>query len=84
MFIIPNGFILDVLRVIRNGLKVKETVDDAIDQCGDVYNLRDSIETFRMHAEEAMDARQKHLYYQRGKRYAAFYFHDKGLTRRIV
>ncbi|KAG8953141.1 hypothetical protein FRC04_003089 [Tulasnella sp. 424] len=56
----------NVLRVIRNGLKVKEAVDDAIDQCGDVYNLRDSIETFRILAEEATDPRQKRQYYQRG------------------
>ncbi|KAG8928388.1 hypothetical protein FRC01_006011 [Tulasnella sp. 417] len=56
----------NVLRVIRNGLKVKEAVDDAIDQCGDVFNLRDSIETFRMHAEEATDSLQKRQYYQRG------------------
>ena len=36
--------ITDLLRVIRRGPTVKSIVDDAIDQCSEVYNLRDSIE----------------------------------------
>jgi hypothetical protein len=41
------------LRVIRNGLEVKRVVDEAIDRTSAAFNLRDSIETFRDHAQEA-------------------------------
>ncbi|KAJ8072928.1 hypothetical protein PM082_016488 [Marasmius tenuissimus] len=52
----------NLLRVIRTGLKVKNTVDATIDQCAAVYNLRDSIEESRLQAEEATDkqTRKKH------------------------
>lgn len=50
---------LDVLRVVRKGPAVKEAVDDAIDQCSDVFNLRNSIEEARALAEQATDERQK-------------------------
>ena len=58
---------LDLLRVIRKGTTVKKTVDDAIDQCSEVYNLRDSIEEARARAEQATDERQKRHYAQRGE-----------------
>uniref|UniRef100_A0A0W0FRV3 Metal ion binding oxidoreductase n=1 Tax=Moniliophthora roreri TaxID=221103 RepID=A0A0W0FRV3_MONRR len=45
----------NLLRVIRAGLKVKNTVDAAIDQCAVVYDLRDSIEESRLQAEQASD-----------------------------
>ncbi|KAF9260086.1 hypothetical protein L218DRAFT_1079604 [Marasmius fiardii PR-910] len=45
----------NLLRVIRTGLKVKNVVDSAIDQCAVVYNLRDSIEDSRLQAEQVTD-----------------------------
>ena len=38
---------------------VKQTVDDAIDQCAVVFNLRDSIEEARTLAEQATDERTR-------------------------
>ncbi|PAV16188.1 metal ion binding oxidoreductase [Pyrrhoderma noxium] len=56
----------NLLRVIRNGLMVKDAVDAAIDQCSDVYNLRDSIEDSRMRAEQASNDQTRKSYAQRG------------------
>ena len=49
----------DVLRVVRKGPAIKNEVDDAIDLCAEVYNLRDSIEESRARCEQAVDDRQK-------------------------
>ena len=57
---------LDLLRVVRRGHRVKNAVDDAIDQCAEVFNLRDSIEELRMRAEQSSDERSKKQYAQRG------------------
>ena len=57
---------LDLLRVIKNGLIVKDSVDAAIDQCSEVYNLRDSIEEARICAEQATTDPQRKKYAQRG------------------
>ena len=48
-----------VLRVVRKGPAIKNEVDDAIDLCGGVFNLRDSIEESRARCEQATDERQK-------------------------
>jgi hypothetical protein len=45
---------------------VKSAVDDAIDQCSTVYNLRNSIEEARLKAEEATDERQKRIHTSKG------------------
>jgi len=58
--------LLDLLRVIRKGPAVKAAVDDAIDQCAEVFNLRDSIEEARIRAEQVTDERQKRSFAQRG------------------
>lgn len=50
---------LDVLRVVRKGPAIKNEVDDAIDLCAEVFNLRDSIEESRAQCEQATDERQK-------------------------
>ena len=55
-----------MLRVIRKGPTVKDAVDNAIDQCAEVFNLRDSIEELRMMAEQASDERHKRQYAQKG------------------
>lgn len=59
-------FALDLLRVIRMGHSVKNAVDDAIDQCAEVFNLRDSIEQSRMRAEQVQDERSKKQFAQKG------------------
>jgi hypothetical protein len=57
---------LDLLRVIRKGPAVKTAVDDAIDQCAEVFNLRDSIEEARIRAEQVSDEREKRAFAQKG------------------
>jgi hypothetical protein len=57
---------IDLLRVIRKGPAVKSAVDDAIDQCSTVYNLRNAIEEARLKAVEATDEKQKRLHTLKG------------------
>jgi hypothetical protein len=57
---------LDLLRVIRKGPAVKAAVDDAIDQCAEVLNLRDSIEEARIRAEQVTAEREKRSFAQKG------------------
>lgn len=56
----------DLLRVIRRGPAVKAAVDDAIDQCAEVLNLRDSIEEARIRAEQVTEEREKRSLAHRG------------------
>ncbi len=65
-FPVCTNELIDLLRVIRKGHTVKNVVDDAIDQCAEVYNLRDSIEDSRIRAEQATDDRAKKQFAQRG------------------
>jgi len=58
----------DVLRVVRKGPAIKNEVDDAIDLCAGVINLRDSIEESRARCEQATDERQKKAFANRGTR----------------
>lgn len=46
---------------------MKRAVDDAIDRCSAVLNLRDAIEDSRVRAEEATDERQIRLYTAKGE-----------------
>lgn len=62
----PAQYPIDLLRVIRKGPAVKSTVDNAIDQCAQVLNLRDSIEESRSRAEQATDDRQRRQYAHKG------------------
>ncbi|KAL1914564.1 uncharacterized protein VTP21DRAFT_8189 [Calcarisporiella thermophila] len=55
-----------LLRVIRNGLECKNVVDETIDNCAPCLNLRDTIETFRVQAENASDPAQKKQAIKRG------------------
>jgi hypothetical protein len=57
----------DLLRVIRKGPAVKGAVDDAIDRCSTVLNLREAIDDSRIRAEEATDERQHRLHTSKGK-----------------
>jgi hypothetical protein len=65
-FLRSVNYLSDLLRVIRKSSAVKEAVDDAIDQCAEVFNLRDSIEEARIRAEQVTDERQKRSFAQRG------------------
>ena len=56
----------DLLRVVRKGPAVKSSVDDAIDQCSAVYNLRESIEESRILAERSTDDKQKRINVSKG------------------
>lgn len=56
----------DLLRVIRKGPAVKRAVDDAIDRCSAVYNLREAIEESRVRAEEATDDKLIRLHTSKG------------------
>ena len=49
-------------------------VDDAVDQCGEVINLRDAIEEARSRAEQASDEKQKKLHAQKGLQNLRRYF----------
>ncbi|KAI0360175.1 hypothetical protein OH77DRAFT_1394828 [Trametes cingulata] len=64
----------NLLRVIRKGPMVKQAVDDAIDQCSEVFNLRDAIEEARARAEQATDERQRRLHAHRGLQNLRRYF----------
>lgn len=52
-----------LLRVIPKGLEVKRMVDDCIDQCATVTNLREAIEDARLAAEDTEEEamRKKHI-----------------------
>lgn len=47
---------------------MKNAVDNAIDRCAIVYNVRDTIEESRMLAEQATDPAESKRYTQRGNR----------------
>ncbi|KAF9485182.1 hypothetical protein BDN70DRAFT_910314 [Pholiota conissans] len=64
----------NLLRVIRKGPEVKSAVDDAIDQCSAVYNLRDAIEDSRVFAEEAADEKQTRMHTAKGIQNLRRYF----------
>ena len=58
---------LDVLRVVRKGVAIKNEVDDAIDLCAGVLNLRDSIEASRAQCEQTTaDERQRKSFASKG------------------
>ncbi|KAF5341719.1 hypothetical protein D9611_001925 [Ephemerocybe angulata] len=64
----------NLLRVVRRGHAVKTAVDEAIDQCSQVYNLRDSIEEARERANEATDEKQKRAHAAKGMQNLRRYF----------
>ncbi|KAJ7112000.1 inositol hexakisphosphate-domain-containing protein [Mycena epipterygia] len=64
----------NLLRVIRKGLAVKGTVDDAIDRADIVYNLRDAIEEARTRADQATDDKDKRKHAQKGLQNLHRYF----------
>ncbi|KAJ6561916.1 inositol hexakisphosphate-domain-containing protein [Mycena capillaripes] len=63
-----------LLRVVRKGLTVKSTVDDAIDRADIVYNLRDAIEEARTRADQATDDKEKRKHAQKGLQNLHRYF----------
>lgn len=63
---------VDLLRIIRKGPTVKNTVDEVIDRCAIVMNLRDSIEDERILAEQATEEKQKRIHASKGKSTLSF------------
>ena len=63
-----------MLRIVRKGPAIKNAVDEAIDQCGEVFNIRDAIEEARIKSEQATDDRTKKMYAQRGIQNLRRYF----------
>ncbi|PPQ89339.1 hypothetical protein CVT25_003176 [Psilocybe cyanescens] len=64
----------NLLRVIRKGPAVKNAVDEAIDRCSAVYNLRDAIDDARIRAEEVTDEKQKRIHTSKGLHNLRRYF----------
>ncbi|CAE6436067.1 unnamed protein product [Rhizoctonia solani] len=64
----------NLLRVTRRGPDVKRMVDDAIDQCDQFLNLRESIEDARLQAEGSTDEQQKKRFIQIGLHNLRKYF----------
>ena len=58
---------------------MKNAVDEAIDQCAEVFNLRDSIEELRTQAEHASDEKTKKIFAQKGNFFVCH--HRFALTR---
>ena len=71
----------DLLRIVRKGPAVKNTVDEAIDRCAIVMNLRDSIEEERIIAEQATEEKQKRIHASKGKTTLAFYANIEQIDR---
>ncbi|ORY34932.1 inositol hexakisphosphate-domain-containing protein [Naematelia encephala] len=63
------------LRVIRNGLDVKQVVDEAIDAAATHFNLRDAIEDFREKAESAKTPEEKQSALEKGIYHLRRYYH---------
>ncbi|KAL7424934.1 hypothetical protein Q5752_000621 [Cryptotrichosporon argae] len=63
------------LRVIRNGLKVKRVVDEAIDRTSAHFNLRDAIEDLRIEAVQATTPEARNSAIDRGMYNLLRYFH---------
>lgn len=63
-----------LLRVIRNGLECKQIVDQAIDNCAAVVNIRDVIEERRVQAEDELDKEKKAKAIHRGHQALCRYF----------
>ncbi|PPQ89323.1 hypothetical protein CVT25_003160 [Psilocybe cyanescens] len=64
----------NLLRVVRKGRAVKSTVDEAIDRCSGVCNLRDAIDDARLRAEEVTDDKQKQIHTSKGLHNLRRYF----------
>ncbi|CAD6922391.1 hypothetical protein CF336_g6584 [Tilletia laevis] len=63
-----------LLRVISQGLRVKAEVDDAIDACAAVTNLRESIELARLSAEDTENERERRKWISSGIQSLRKYF----------
>ncbi|KXS15115.1 hypothetical protein M427DRAFT_112131 [Gonapodya prolifera JEL478] len=63
-----------LLRVIRNGLEIKQIVDDAIDACAQFVNLRDTINQWRIKAEGEANSAAKRKAVRRGVVHLRRYF----------
>ncbi|XP_004345330.1 hypothetical protein CAOG_06581 [Capsaspora owczarzaki ATCC 30864] len=58
--------VLALMRVLQNGLECKAVVDEAIDVCGAVINLRESVDLCRKLAEQESDETRQHVHIRTG------------------
>lgn len=70
----------NLLRIIRKGPAVKDSVDEAIDVCGEVENLRDAIEVVRLEADQVTNDWQKRELAQKGACYVLRFLADSNHT----
>lgn len=63
-----------LLRIVRKGPAVKTAVDEAIDRCAVVFNLRDQIDVERLRAENTTDEKQKRVHATKGLNNLRRYF----------
>lgn len=61
--------------MVRKGPAIKTEVDDAIDLCGEVFNLRDSIEESRARCEHASGERQRKEFATKGAHQQWLWYH---------
>jgi hypothetical protein len=66
---------LRLVRVLENGVMSKQHVDECIDKCSTIQNLREAIESLKVVAEsEAADTKARSAARQRGVYYLIRYF----------
>lgn len=63
-----------LLRTIRNGLECKHAVDFAVEQCSQVFHLRQAIEDWRVKMEEEVDPHRRSKAMKRGIQTLKRYF----------
>lgn len=64
----------NLLRVIRGGLEVKFSVDNAVELCSQTFDLHKAIESAKIAADEAVDERQKRKESVKGLHHLRQYF----------
>lgn len=60
--------------MVRKGPAIKNEVDDAIDLCAEVFNLREAIEESRAQCEQATDERQKKVLANKGTHHRLLWY----------
>ncbi|KAF8556228.1 hypothetical protein OG21DRAFT_1409537 [Imleria badia] len=71
----PSYQVVDnFLRIVRQGPAVKNAVDEAVDRCAVVLNLRDLIEEERLKAGQATDEKQRRVHTSKGLHNLRRYF----------
>ena len=67
--------ILRLVRLLKSGNLLKAELDDVIDRCAVLQNLRSAIKDLKVMAEQETDPEKKHVFDERGKNYLERYFY---------